>query len=74
VFVRHGESEWNKLNLFCGWHDVNLSEEGKSSRCSNLLIIFAINFLVFSFASATLIMYVISVQRDVCFCEVFLVV
>lgn len=30
VFLRHGESEWNKLNLFCGWHDVNLSEKGKS--------------------------------------------
>lgn len=28
VFVRHGESEWNKLNLFCGWQDVNLSEAG----------------------------------------------
>lgn len=30
VFLRHGESEWNKLNLFCGWHDVDLSEKGKS--------------------------------------------
>lgn len=29
VCVRHGESEWNKLNLFCGWNDVNLSNEGK---------------------------------------------
>lgn len=29
VFIRHGESEWNKMNLFCGWHDVGLSEEGK---------------------------------------------
>lgn len=28
VFVRHGESEWNKQNLFCGWNDVNLSETG----------------------------------------------
>lgn len=28
VFVRHGESEWNKLNLFCGWNDVNLSDKG----------------------------------------------
>ncbi|CAL7937699.1 unnamed protein product [Xylocopa violacea] len=30
VMVRHGESEWNKLNLFCGWYDANLSEKGKS--------------------------------------------
>jgi 2,3-bisphosphoglycerate-dependent phosphoglycerate mutase len=28
VIVRHGESEWNKLNLFTGWRDVNLSEKG----------------------------------------------
>ncbi|CAD6993203.1 uncharacterized protein LOC101457337 isoform X2 [Ceratitis capitata] len=28
VIVRHGESEWNKLNLFCGWHDADLSEQG----------------------------------------------
>lgn len=30
VFLRHGESEWNKLNLFCGWHDADLSGKGKS--------------------------------------------
>ncbi len=29
VLVRHGESEWNKLNLFTGWHDVDLSEKGQ---------------------------------------------
>ena len=28
VMVRHGESEWNKLNLFTGWMDVDLSEKG----------------------------------------------
>lgn len=28
VLVRHGESEWNKLNLFTGWTDVELSETG----------------------------------------------
>ncbi|MBO4669755.1 MAG: 2,3-diphosphoglycerate-dependent phosphoglycerate mutase [Lachnospiraceae bacterium] len=28
VLVRHGESEWNKQNLFTGWHDVDLSEKG----------------------------------------------
>lgn len=26
--VRHGQSEWNKLNLFTGWVDVSLSEKG----------------------------------------------
>lgn len=29
VMVRHGESEWNEKNLFCGWFDANLSESGK---------------------------------------------
>lgn len=28
VLCRHGESEWNKLNLFTGWVDVGLSEKG----------------------------------------------
>ena len=29
VLVRHGESEWNKLNLFTGWTDVELSDKGR---------------------------------------------
>ena len=29
VIIRHGQSEWNKLNLFTGWSDVDLSPEGK---------------------------------------------
>jgi len=28
VLLRHGESEWNKLNLFTGWRDVKLTEQG----------------------------------------------
>ena len=28
IFVRHGESEWNKLNQFCGWFDADLSQKG----------------------------------------------
>jgi 2,3-bisphosphoglycerate-dependent phosphoglycerate mutase len=28
VLVRHGESEWNKLNLFTGWKDPDLTEQG----------------------------------------------
>ncbi|MBP6914463.1 histidine phosphatase family protein, partial [Candidatus Parcubacteria bacterium] len=26
VLVRHGESVWNKENIFTGWVDVDLSE------------------------------------------------
>ncbi|CDR34629.1 2,3-bisphosphoglycerate-dependent phosphoglycerate mutase [Criblamydia sequanensis] len=28
ILLRHGESEWNKLNLFTGWVDVPLSRKG----------------------------------------------
>jgi 2,3-bisphosphoglycerate-dependent phosphoglycerate mutase len=28
VLVRHGQSEWNLKNLFTGWRDVGLSEQG----------------------------------------------
>ncbi|WEG73366.1 2,3-diphosphoglycerate-dependent phosphoglycerate mutase [Vagococcus intermedius] len=28
IFVRHGLSEWNALNQFTGWVDVDLSEKG----------------------------------------------
>lgn len=28
VFLRHGESIWNKINKFTGWTDVDLSEKG----------------------------------------------
>ena len=29
VLIRHGESEWNKLNLFTGWMDVDLTDTGR---------------------------------------------
>jgi 2,3-bisphosphoglycerate-dependent phosphoglycerate mutase len=28
ALVRHGESEWNKLNLFTGWKDPDLTDKG----------------------------------------------
>jgi 2,3-bisphosphoglycerate-dependent phosphoglycerate mutase len=28
VLVRHGQSEWNRLNLFTGWRDPDLTERG----------------------------------------------
>ena len=30
ILLRHGESEWNRLNLFTGWQDVDLSERGEA--------------------------------------------
>jgi 2,3-bisphosphoglycerate-dependent phosphoglycerate mutase len=39
VLVRHGESEWNALNLFTGWVDVDLTERGRAEaiRCGELI-------------------------------------
>jgi 2,3-bisphosphoglycerate-dependent phosphoglycerate mutase len=28
ILMRHGQSEWNKLNLFTGWVDISLSVKG----------------------------------------------
>ena len=28
VLLRHGESEWNAMNLFTGWVDVHLTDKG----------------------------------------------
>jgi 2,3-bisphosphoglycerate-dependent phosphoglycerate mutase len=30
VLLRHGESDWNALNLFTGWVDVGLTEKGSA--------------------------------------------
>ena len=30
ILLRHGESEWNALNLFTGWVDVRLSSKGEA--------------------------------------------
>ena len=39
VLLRHGESVWNRDNLFTGWADVDLSEHGKTeaSKAGELL-------------------------------------
>jgi 2,3-bisphosphoglycerate-dependent phosphoglycerate mutase len=29
ILLRHGQSEWNQLNLFTGWHDVDLTDLGE---------------------------------------------
>lgn len=39
VLVRHGESVWNRENLFTGWTDVDLSERGEQeSRSAGRLL------------------------------------
>ncbi len=34
ILVRHGQSVWNVENLFTGWHDVDLSEQGRREAAS----------------------------------------
>ena len=29
ILLRHGRSLWNELNLFTGWHDVDLVAQGE---------------------------------------------
>ena len=40
VLLRHGESDWNALNLFTGWVDVGLTEKGRAEavRSGELII------------------------------------
>lgn len=39
ILLRHGQSEWNKKNLFTGWVDVRLTEQGRgeAARAGELL-------------------------------------
>ncbi|MCV7367527.1 phosphoglyceromutase [Mycolicibacterium duvalii] len=39
ILLRHGESEWNALNLFTGWVDVDLTDKGRAeaARAGELL-------------------------------------
>src|SRR5262245_744692 len=52
VLLRHGESVWNKENLFTGWTDVDLSDRGKAEakRAGELLKAEGLSFDV-AFAS-----------------------
>jgi 2,3-bisphosphoglycerate-dependent phosphoglycerate mutase len=40
ILLRHGESEWNALNLFTGWVDVDLTDKGRAeaTRGGELLV------------------------------------
>lgn len=40
ILLRHGNSEWNQKNLFTGWVDVSLSEQGRAEaqRAGELLV------------------------------------
>eukprot|EP00903_Cladosiphon_okamuranus_P017500 g16119.t2 len=40
IFIRHGESEWNRDNRFLGWADIDLTENGKreAKKAANILL------------------------------------
>lgn len=44
VMIRHGESEWNQKNLFCGWYDADLSDKGKFIDSTLLIFILKTDF------------------------------
>jgi 2,3-bisphosphoglycerate-dependent phosphoglycerate mutase len=37
--LRHGESEYNKDNRFCGWYDAKLTENGVDEAKNAALIL-----------------------------------
>ncbi|MGB3413305.1 MAG: phosphoglyceromutase [Microbacteriaceae bacterium] len=40
ILIRHGQSDWNQKNLFTGWVDVDLTEQGRAEakRAGELLV------------------------------------
>ena len=53
VMIRHGESEWNQQNLFCGWFDADLSDAGRAEAEAAGKALkgqhFSLNYVFFSF-------------------------
>ena len=54
VLLRHGQSTWNELNLFTGWHDVELTALGKSEAAAAGTLMKE-EGLVFDFAHTSLL-------------------
>ena len=44
VVIRHGQSEWNLKNLFTGWADVDLTDQGISEAQNAGKIISSLDF------------------------------
>lgn len=44
VLIRHGQSEWNLKNLFTGWADVDLTDQGISEAQNAGKIISSLDF------------------------------
>jgi 2,3-bisphosphoglycerate-dependent phosphoglycerate mutase len=46
VLIRHGQSEWNLKNLFTGWADVDLTDQGISEAQNAGKIISSLDFKI----------------------------
>ncbi|WP_343128389.1 2,3-diphosphoglycerate-dependent phosphoglycerate mutase [Buchnera aphidicola (Kurisakia onigurumii)] len=55
ILIRHGESEWNKLNQFTGWTDVNITEKGKKEALQASRILKRNGFNYFDIAYTSLL-------------------
>ena len=63
VLIRHGESEWNKLNKFCGWFDADLSDKGvEEAKAAGDVCIYLFNFFFFFFFFFNFIFYFIVIE------------
>jgi 2,3-bisphosphoglycerate-dependent phosphoglycerate mutase len=45
LLVRHGESEWDAFNLFAGWVDIGLTDNGRAPamRAGELIMEFGLH-------------------------------
>ena len=44
VLIRHGQSEWNLQNLFTGWADVDLTQQGHQEAVNAAKVLYKLDF------------------------------
>ncbi|WP_295164441.1 2,3-diphosphoglycerate-dependent phosphoglycerate mutase [uncultured Buchnera sp.] len=62
VLIRHGQSKWNNLNKFTGWHDIELSQNGKNEAQKAGLLLKKENFF-FDYAHTSMLKRAIHTLR-----------
>ncbi|RZF36391.1 hypothetical protein LSTR_LSTR002987 [Laodelphax striatellus] len=55
VMIRHGESEWTNRNLFCGWYDSLLSEQGHKEAIEAARLLMEIDNMKFDIVFTSLL-------------------
>ena len=46
VLIRHGQSEWNLQNLFTGWADVDLTQQGHQEAVTAAKVLYKLDFIM----------------------------